>query len=77
MNKVAYFVALNRKYFDQDRPDRRLHCVRLGKRGAAKSLGGNAEVVEGAFEHTLRMQTKGSTSPVSSPMAAMRATSSW
>jgi NitT/TauT family transport system substrate-binding protein len=59
MNKVAYFVALNRKYFDQEGLTVESTPFASGSAALQNLMGGNADVVEGAFEHTLRMQTKG------------------
>jgi NitT/TauT family transport system substrate-binding protein len=59
MNKVAYFVALNRKYFDQEGLTVDSTPFASGSAALQNLMGGNADVVEGAFEHTLRMQTKG------------------
>jgi NitT/TauT family transport system substrate-binding protein len=59
MNKVAYFVALSRKYFDQEGLTVDSTPFASGTAALQNLIGGNADVVEGAFEHTLRMQTKG------------------
>jgi NitT/TauT family transport system substrate-binding protein len=59
MNKVAYFVALNRKYFQQEGLDVESTPFASGTAALQNLIGGNADVVEGAFEHTLRMQAKG------------------
>lgn len=59
MNKVAYFVALSRKYFDQEGLTVDSTPFASGSAALQNLMGGNADVVEGAFEHTLRMQTKG------------------
>jgi NitT/TauT family transport system substrate-binding protein len=59
MNKVAYFVALNRNYFDQEGLTVDSTPFASGSAALQNLIGGNADVVEGAFEHTLRMQTKG------------------
>src|SRR3954466_3240150 len=59
MNKVAYFVALNRKYFQQEGLDVESTAFSSGTAALQNLIGGNADVVEGSFEHTLRMQTKG------------------
>src|SRR6185312_1214868 len=59
MNKVAYFVALNRKYFKQEGLDVDSTAFASGSAALQNLIGGNADVVEGAFEHTLRMQAKG------------------
>jgi NitT/TauT family transport system substrate-binding protein len=59
MNKVAYFVALSRKYFQQEGLDVESTAFASGTAALQNLIGGNADVVEGAFEHTLRMQTKG------------------
>ena len=59
MNKVAYFVALNRKYFEQEGLTVESTAFASGTAALQNLVGGNADVVEGSFEHTLRMQTKG------------------
>ena len=59
MNKVAYFVALNRKYFEQEGLTVDPTNFNSGTAALQNLIGGNADVVEGAFEHTLRMQAKG------------------
>src|SRR3954462_2633826 len=59
MNKVAYFVALNRKYFQQEGLDIESTAFSSGTAALQNLIGGNADVVEGSFEHTLRMQAKG------------------
>src|SRR5882724_11689156 len=59
MNKVAYFVALNRKYFNQEGLTVDSTAFASGTAALQNLVGGNADVVEGSFEHTLRMQTKG------------------
>src|SRR3954464_2372314 len=59
MNKVAYFVALNRKYFEQEGLTVEPTNFSSGTAALQNLIGGNADVVEGSFEHTLRMQAKG------------------
>jgi NitT/TauT family transport system substrate-binding protein len=59
MNKIAYFVALNRKYFEQEGLTVDSTAFASGTAALQNLIGGNADVVEGSFEHTLRMQTKG------------------
>jgi NitT/TauT family transport system substrate-binding protein len=59
MNKVAYFVALNRKYFEQEGLTVEPTNFSSGTAALQNLIGGNADAVEGSFEHTLRMQTKG------------------
>lgn len=59
MNKVAYFVALNRKYFEQEGLTIDSTAFASGTAALQSLVGGSADVVEGAYEHTLRMQTKG------------------
>src|SRR3954467_9326645 len=59
MNKGAYFVALNRKYFEQAGLTVDSTAFASGTAALQNLIGGNADVVEGSFEHTLRMQTKG------------------
>jgi NitT/TauT family transport system substrate-binding protein len=59
MNKIAYFVALNRKYFEQEGLTVEPTNFASGTAALQNLIGGNADVVEGSFEHTLRMQAKG------------------
>src|ERR1044072_4244090 len=59
MNKVAYFVALNRKYFEQEGLTVDPTNFNSGTAALQNLIAGNADVVEGAFEHSLRMQGKG------------------
>jgi NitT/TauT family transport system substrate-binding protein len=59
MNKVAYFVALNRKYFEQEGLNVESTAFASGTAALQNLIGGNADAVEGSFEHTLRMQAKG------------------
>src|SRR6202034_3042029 len=59
MNKVAYFVALNRKYFEQEGLTVESSAFASGTAALQSLVGGSADVAEGAYEHTLRMQTKG------------------
>ncbi len=59
MNKVAYFVALNRKYFEQEGLNIDSTAFASGTAALQSLVAGGADVAEGAYEHTLRMQTKG------------------
>src|SRR2546423_9181037 len=59
MNKVAYFVALNRNYFRQEGLDVESTASSSGTAALQNLIGGNADVVEGSFGHPLRMQAKG------------------
>ena len=59
MNKVAYFVALNRNYFEQEGLTVDSTAFASGTAALQSLIGGGADVAEGAYEHTLRMQTKG------------------
>lgn len=59
MNKIAYFVALNRKYFEQEGLIVDSNAFASGTAALQSLVGGSADVAEGAYEHTLRMQTKG------------------
>src|SRR5882724_8380056 len=54
MNKVAFFVALHRKYFDQEGLTVDATAFASGTAGLQSLIGGGADVAEGAFEHTLR-----------------------
>ena len=59
MNKVAYFVALNRKYFEQEGLTVDSTAFASGTAALQSLVAGGADVAEGAYEHTLRMQAKG------------------
>jgi NitT/TauT family transport system substrate-binding protein len=59
MNKVAYFIALNRKYFEQEGLTVDSTAFASGTAALQSLVAGGADVAEGAYEHTLRMQTKG------------------
>lgn len=59
MNKVAYVVALHRKYFEQEGLNVDSTAFASGTAALQSLVGGGADVAEGAYEHTLRMQTKG------------------
>src|SRR6202789_3755372 len=59
MNKIAYFVALNRKYFEQEGLTVDSNAFASGTAALQSLVGGSADVAEGAYEHTLRLQTKG------------------
>src|SRR6202046_4233888 len=59
MNKIGYFVALNRKYFEQEGLTVESNAFASGTAALQSLVGGSAEVAEGAYEHTLRMQAKG------------------
>ena len=77
MNKVAYFVALNRKYFEQEGLTIDSTAFASGTAALQSLVAGGADVAEGAYEHTLRMQTKGVNLPVWWPMDAIQATFWW
>lgn len=59
MNKVAYTMALHRKYFEQEGLTVDSSAFASGTAALQSLIGGSADVAEGAFEHTLRLQTKG------------------
>src|SRR3984885_6934164 len=59
MNKVAYAVALARKYFEQEGLTVDSTAFASGTAGLQSLVAGGADVAEGAYEHTLRMQAKG------------------
>jgi NitT/TauT family transport system substrate-binding protein len=59
MNKVAYTMALHRKYFEQEGLTVDSSTFASGTAALQSLIGGSADVAEGAFEHTLRLQTKG------------------
>src|SRR5438128_409934 len=51
MNKIAYFVALNKKYFEQEGLTVDPTNFASGTAALQNLIGGNADVVEGSFEH--------------------------
>jgi NitT/TauT family transport system substrate-binding protein len=59
MNKVAYAIALARKYFEQEGLTIDSTAFASGTAGLQSLVAGGADVAEGAYEHTLRMQAKG------------------
>ncbi len=59
MNKVAYTMALHRKYFEQEGLTVDSNAFASGTAALQSLVGGSADVAEGAFEHTLRLQAKG------------------
>jgi sulfonate transport system substrate-binding protein len=59
MNKVAYTIALHRRYFEQEGLTVDSSAFASGTAALQSLIGGSADVAEGAFEHTLRLQTKG------------------
>src|SRR5258708_23230115 len=59
MNNLADVVAMNRKYVEQEGRTCDPSNFASGTAALQNLIGGNADVVEGSFEHTLRMQTKG------------------
>ena len=59
MNKVAYAIALNKGFFAQEGLTVNSSAFASGTAALQALVGGSADVAEGAFEHTLRMQTKG------------------
>src|SRR3984885_2253171 len=59
MNKVAYAIALARKYFEQEGLTVDSTVFASGTAGLPSLVAGGADVAEGAYEHTLRMQAKG------------------
>jgi NitT/TauT family transport system substrate-binding protein len=59
MNKVAYAIALNKGYFADEGLNVSSSAFASGTAALQSLVGGSADVAEGAFEHTLRMQTKG------------------
>jgi NitT/TauT family transport system substrate-binding protein len=58
MNKVAYVIALNRKYFEQEGLSVDSTAFSSGTAALQSLVAGGADVAEGAYEHTLRMQSK-------------------
>src|ERR1700721_2122077 len=59
MNKVGYAIALARKYFEQEGLTVDSTAFASGTAGLQSLVAGGADVAEGAYEHTLRMQAKG------------------
>src|SRR3979409_480524 len=58
MNKIAYFVALNKKYFEQEGLTVDSTAFASGTAALQNLIGGNADVVEGSFHHPLRTQPR-------------------
>jgi NitT/TauT family transport system substrate-binding protein len=61
MNKVAYAIAYNKGYFQQEGLTVNQSAFASGTAALQALVAGSADVAELAFEHTLRMQTKGVT----------------
>lgn len=59
MNKVAYAVAYNKGYFQDEGLTVNQSAFASGTPALQALVAGSADVAEFAFEHTLRMQTKG------------------
>src|ERR1700744_5675818 len=59
MNKVRYAIALARKYFEQEGLAVDSTAFASGTAALQSLVAGGADVAEGAYEHTLRMQAKG------------------
>jgi NitT/TauT family transport system substrate-binding protein len=59
MNKVAYAIALNKKFFEEEGLQVQSVPFSSGTAGLQTLVAGGSDVSEGAFEHMLRMQTKG------------------
>lgn len=59
MNKIAYFIALNRKYFEDEGLTVDSTAFNSGTAALQAVVAGGADIGEGAFEHMLRLQSKG------------------
>jgi NitT/TauT family transport system substrate-binding protein len=59
MNKVAYAIAYNKGFFKDEGLNITAVDFASGTAALQSLVGGSADVAEGAFEHTIRMQTKG------------------
>ncbi|GAC1478069.1 MAG: ABC transporter substrate-binding protein [Acetobacteraceae bacterium] len=59
MNKVAFAIALNKGCFQQEGLRITPSAFASGTAALQALVAGSADVAEGAFEHTLRMQAKG------------------
>jgi len=59
MNKVAYAIALNKGFFKEEGLRVTSSAFASGTAALQALVAGSADVAEGAFEHTLRMQAKG------------------
>lgn len=59
MNKIAYFVALNKKFFEQEGLAVDSTAFASGTAALQAVVAGGADVGEGAYEHMLRLQSKG------------------
>lgn len=59
MNKIAYFVALNKKYFEAEGLTVESTAFNSGTAALQAVVAGGADIGEGAYEHMLRLQAKG------------------
>ncbi|MFG1211679.1 ABC transporter substrate-binding protein [Xanthobacter flavus] len=59
MNKIAYFIALNKKYFEDEGLTVDSTAFSSGTAALQAVVAGGADVGEGAYEHMLRLQSKG------------------
>jgi NitT/TauT family transport system substrate-binding protein len=59
VDKLPYALALNKHFFDEEGLQVNSVAFGSGSKGLQALMGGSADATQGAYEHTLRMQTKG------------------
>jgi NitT/TauT family transport system substrate-binding protein len=59
IDKLAYAIALNKHFFEQEGLQVDSIAFGSGAKGLEALVGGGADATQGAYEHTIRMQAKG------------------
>jgi NitT/TauT family transport system substrate-binding protein len=59
IDKLPYAIALNKNFFTQEGLEVESVSFGSGAKGLQALVGGGADATQGAYEHTIRMQTKG------------------
>lgn len=59
IDKLPYAIALNKGFFKQEGLEVDSVVFGSGAKGLQALVGGQADATQGAYEHTIRMQTKG------------------
>ncbi len=59
IDKLPYAIARHRGYFKDEGLDAQFLDFGSGAKGLQAMIGGSADVTQGAYEHTVRMQAKG------------------